>query len=388
MIDPSVAPAPSSGDRPPARVRVMHLIPRYRNDGTCRMVNALVKYADHSRFEIFVGILSRDEGSLQSLVDMGAKPVQFDMKRFTDVSVIPALIRTLRDNRIQILHTHRTRPDLLGRIAGRWAGVPVNVSTMHWVGEWSWRGKALARPVRLLYRLTLPLTQKIVNISAGEMALMQAEGISADKMTVIYNGVDGEVFLPAKPRRDELCAPDKESPLVVGCVAFLSKRKGVHHLIDAFRQVVDRCPHARLQIAGDGEERAALQAQIMALELQRHVELLGTRQDVPQLMNAFDIVVLPSLWEPFGLAIVEAMACAKPVVATRVGGIPEIVEHGRTGLLVPPATAAPLAEALLSLIENAALRTRLGEAGRQRFVERFDSRTMAANYEALYDSLL
>ena len=82
------------------------------------MVNALVKYADHSRFEIFVGILSRDEGSLQSLVDMGAKPVQFDMKRFTDVSVIPALIRTLRDNRIQILHTHRTRPDLLGRIDG------------------------------------------------------------------------------------------------------------------------------------------------------------------------------------------------------------------------------------------------------------------------------
>jgi glycosyltransferase involved in cell wall biosynthesis len=352
------------------------------------MVNALVKYADRSRFEIFVGILSRDEGSLQSLLDMGARPVQFDMKRFADLSVIPALIRTLRDNRIRILHTHRTRPDLLGRVAGRWAGVPVNVSTMHWVGEWGWRGKALARPVRLLYRLTLPWTQKIVNISAGEMALMRAEGIPAGKMTVIYNGVDGEMFLPAKPQRDPRDAAGKESPLVVGCVAFLSKRKGVNNLIDAFRQVVDRCPRARLQIIGDGEERAALLAQIGALELQRHVELLGARPDVSKLMNAFDIAVLPSLWEPFGLVIVEAMACAKPVVATRVGGIPEIVEHGRTGLLVPAATVEPLAQALLSLIENAALRKRLGEAGRQRFVERFDSRTMAANYEALYDSLL
>ena len=387
MIDPPVAP-PLSGQRPRARVRVMHLIPRYRNDGTCRMVNALVKHADHTRFEIFVGILSRDEGSPQSLRDMGARPVQFDMKRFTDLSVLPALIRTLRQNRIQILHTHRTRPDLLGRVAGRWAGVPVNVSTMHWVGEWNWRGKALARPVRLLYRLTLAWTQKIVNISAGEMALMQAEGIPPGKMTVIYNGVDGEVFLPAKSPRNERGAADNASPLVVGCVAFLSKRKGVSYLIDAFRQVVDRCPRARLQIVGDGEERAALQAQIAALGLERHVELLGIRQDVPALMNAFDIVVLPSLWEPFGLAIAEAMACAKPVVATRVGGIPEIVEHEHTGLLVPAATVAPLADALLALANNEALRVQLGEAGRQRFLDRFDSRTMAAKYEALYESLL
>src|SRR5690606_34830852 len=128
----------------------------------------------------------------------------------------------------------RTRPDLVGRIAGRWAGVPTNVSTMHWVGEWSMRGKALARAVHLLYRLTLPLTQHIVNIAAGEMQRMQAEGVRPDLMGVIHNGVDGDVFFPAHPQRNECASGRKGRPLVVGCVAFLSKRKGVSYLIEAF----------------------------------------------------------------------------------------------------------------------------------------------------------
>jgi glycosyltransferase involved in cell wall biosynthesis len=369
------------------RVRVMHLIPRFGNNGTCRMVNALIKNTDHDRFRIFVGVLSRDESPLQPLIELGAEPIQFRMKHFADVSVIAKLVRALREHRIQILHTHRTRPDLIGRLAGYWAGVPINVSTMHYLGEWDVRGAIVARSVRLLYRLTLPLTQKIVNISTGEMALMRSEGIPAERMTVIYNGVDGDVFFPTTPPGDAI-AGQNEAPLVVGCVAFLLPRKGVTHLIDAFRQVVDGCPRARLRIVGDGVARPALQEQVAALDLGRHVEFLGARLEIPELMNGFDVFVLPSLWEPFGLVIAEAMACAKPVVATQVGGIPEIVEHERTGLLVPAGEPTPLAEALLALLHDPALRTRMGEAGRRRFLERFDSRTMAAQYEALYETLL
>lgn len=388
MADRRIAPLPSSGRQSDDVVHVMHLIPRYVNDGTCRLVNSLVKFTDRRRFRIFVGILSRDEVSTQPLVDMGAVVVQLDMTGFADLSATARLARQLRDNGIQILHTHRIRPDLVGRISGRWAGVPINVSTQHFTGEWDERGRLVGWLVRLLYRLTLPLTQKIVNISRGEMEVMEAEGVPPAMMQVIHNGTDGEIFFPAGTQRERAGAEEGERPPVVGCVAFLSKRKGINYLIDAFRHVADRHPGARLEIVGDGAERSGLQQQIDALGLERNVTLMGNQVDVPRLMNGFDVVALPSVWEPFGLVVAEAMACGKPVVATNVGGIPEIVEHGRTGLLVPPAKVEPLAEALSALLESRELRTRLGEAGRQRFLEAFDSRIMAARYQAMYESLL
>lgn len=388
MADPRIAPLPSSGRQSDGVVNVMHLIPRYVDDGTCRMVNSLIKFTDRRRFRIFVGILSRDEVSTQPLQDMGAEIVQLDMRHFADFSVTARLARALRGNGIQILHTHRVRPDLVGRIAGRWAGVPINVSTQHFTGEWDERGRIVGWLVRLLYRLTLPLTQKIVNISSGEMEIMTAKGISPARMEVIHNGIDGEIFFPTGSQRENPGSEDEDRPPVVGCVAFLTKRKGINYLIAAFRQVADRYPRARLEIVGDGEERSRLQQQIASLGLEKNVTLLGNRLDIPRLMNGFDIVVLPSVWEPFGLVIAEAMACGKPVVATSIGGIPEIVEHEGTGLLVPPSAVAPLERALMTLLESKALRDRLGAAGRQRFLERFDSRTMAEKYQAMYESLL
>lgn len=369
--------------------RVMHLLPRYVNDGTCRVVNSIIKYTDHDRFLTFVGILSRDTVSLQPLVDMGAIPIQFDMRHFYDFSVMAALVRELKANRIQVLHTHRIRPDLIGRIAGFLAGVPVNVSTQHYIGEWDERGPMVGWLVRLFYRFTLPLTQKIVHISDGERNMaLRASGIPESKLGVIHNGVDGEVFFPQRVLNDVCSVGKGEKPIIIGCVAYLTKRKGINHLISAFHQVADCYPQACLRIVGDGKERSHLQEQIALLGLDSRVSLLGNQTDVPRLMNQFDIFVLPSLWEPFGLVIAEAMACGKPVVATNVGGIPEIVEHKRTGILVPPAEVSPLAEALALLLGNDILREEFGSAGRKRFLERFDSRIMATKYQKLYDSML
>ena len=388
MTHPPAASILSTDRGTNGAVRVMHLIPRYTNDGTCRVVKSLIKYTDRARFRIFVGILSKGDCSLQPLRDIGATPVQFDMKHFADFSVLAALIRELKDKRIQVMHTHRIRPDIIGRIAGRCAKVAVNVSTQHYAGEWDERGRSVGWLVRLLYRLTLPLTQKIVNISSGEMALLRGENIPSAKMAMIHNGIDSEVFFPANTTSGHGRLPTDDRPVVIGCVAFLKQRKGINYLIAAFRKVVDRYPRASLRIVGDGEERRALQKQIAALGLDDRVTLLGNQTDVPRLMNEFDIFVLPSVWEPFGLVIAEAMACGKPVVATNVGGIPEIVEHNRTGILVPPAEATPLANALAALLGDERLRDEMGSAGRQRFLDQFDARVMATRYQALYDSLL
>jgi len=246
----------------------------------------------------------------------------------------------------------------------------------------------IAYLVRQLYRRRLPYTQKIINIADTEMKRMQSAGIPLDMLEVIYNGVDGQLFFPD-------IEPESAAPLVsagggpvIGAVAFLTKRKGIRYLVSAFTKVLDDYPRARLMIVGDGEERRNLEKQIRSLDLGGQVELLGNRRDIRGLMNSFDVFVLPSLWEPFGLVIAEAMACGKPVVATTAGGIPEIVDHGVTGLLVPPADAGRLADALLVLLRDVDRRRQMGRAGRQRFLEHFDAKIMSANYQALYESLL
>lgn len=369
-------------------IRLMHLIPRYINDGTCRMLNALIKYADHGRYQIFVGILSEDDYPVQHLRELGAIPAQFRMRHFADFSVIAALAGELSRRRIQVLHTHRVRPDIIGRIAGRRAGVPVNVSTQHFLGEWDERGKFIGYVVRQFYRRTLPFTQKIINIADAEMKRMQSAGVPLDMLEVIYNGVDGQLFFPdIEPERAAPWIAANGEP-VIGAVAFLTKRKGIRYLVSAFKKVLDHHPRARLMIVGDGEERRNLEKQIRSLDMGSQVELLGNREDVRRLMNSFDVFVLPSLWEPFGLVIAEAMACGKPVVATAVGGIPEIVDSGVTGLLVPPADPDRLADALLALLRDEDRRHQMGRAGRRRFLERFDAKIMSAKYQALYESLL
>jgi glycosyltransferase involved in cell wall biosynthesis len=366
----------------------MHLIPRYANDGTCRMVGSLIRHTDKTRYQIFVGILSKDEVSIQPLSDLGVEAIQFQMRHFASFSVIGDVAKELSARRIQVLHTHRVRPDIIGRIAGHRAGVAVNVSTQHYLGEWEERGRCVGIGVRFLYKRTLPYTQMIINISAAEMGLMKAQNVPPDKLMVIHNGVDSDAFFPEHEDREDADLETGGRGPVVGTVAFLNERKGIRYLVAAFRSVVDRFPDARLQIVGDGEERARLEAQIAALDLETNVSLLGRRADVRRMMNGFDVFVLPSLWEPFGLVIAEAMACGKPVVATHVGGIPEIVEHGSTGLLVPPAAAEPLADALITILANAELRHKLGRAGQRRFLERFDARIMAQRYEELYERLL
>lgn len=369
-------------------IRLMHLIPRYVNDGTCRMVSTLIKHADKMRYQIFVGILSKDNTSTKPLSDLGAQPIQFDMRHFADFSVIGAVAKELSARRIQILHTHRVRPDIVGRIAGHRAGVAVNVSTQHYLGEWDERSRFIGIGTRLLYMHTLPYTQKIIAISAAELELMKMENIPPDKLEVIHNGVDGQAFYPEHEDNGNSALETHDRGPVIGTVAFLTKRKGIGYLVEAFRQVVDCFSNAQLQIVGDGDERARLQAQIVDLDLEGNVSLLGNRTDIRSLMNGFDIFVLPSLWEPFGLVIAEAMACGKPVIATAVGGIPEIVTDGVTGLLVPPSTAEPLSSALIAVIRDTDLRRRLGRAGRQRFLENFDATIMARRYEEVYENLL
>jgi glycosyltransferase involved in cell wall biosynthesis len=285
------------------------------------------------------------------------------------------LARLLRARRADVLHTHTlAAANVLARLAGAAARVPV-VSHLHIENHF--------RPATrwLLARLdnaTAPLAARLVAVSEDTRRAYERQGYPRGRIEVVYNGVD----LPANGsyRRND--------PARIGEVARLCDVKGQRELL----QAVSRLPEARLVLAGrDLEQGGAYQD-----ELERESERLGIRErvefgfheDVPALLETLDVVALPSWTEGLPLVLLEAMARGRPVVATTVGGTPELVTDGETGLLVPPRDPEALADALRRVLGDAELARRLGEAARARVAERFSAAEQERRILALYDDVV
>jgi glycosyltransferase involved in cell wall biosynthesis len=211
-----------------------------------------------------------------------------------------------------------------------------------------------------------------------------ADGVPAAHAVTIHEGIDlGHVAAaPAADLHAELWLPH-HAP-VVGNVAALVPHKGQRHLIDAAALVVKQVPDARFVIAGEGELRPTLERQIKERGLEKHVFLLGFRPDILSIHKGFDIFVMSSVTEGLGTSLLDAMACGKPIVATRAGGMPEVVADGETGLLVPPRDDAALAAAMVTLLTDRAARERMGTAGQRRARERFSAERMVQDTLELY----
>lgn len=223
-------------------------------------------------------------------------------------------------------------------------------------------------------------------IAASEAirVMLVADGVPADRTVTVHEGIDVDHVLAAPPVNvhEALWLPH-HAPLV-GNVAALVPHKGHRHLVEAARLVVAQVPDARFVILGEGELRDPLERQIRAERLEKHVLLAGFRADVLGCIKGFDLFAMSSVTEGLGTSILDAMACSRAVVATRAGGIPEIVDDGRTGLLVAPRDDGALAGAILRLLNDEAERRRLGEAGFARVGQRFTVERMVAETAAVY----
>ena len=215
-------------------------------------------------------------------------------------------------------------------------------------------------------------------------AMLVADGIPADRVVTVHDGVNVSLIakVPAIDAHAEFWLPHG-SPLI-GNVAALVPHKGQRHLIGAAAQIVREIPDARFVIVGEGELREQLERQIKDLALDRHVTLAGFRNDAIGLMKSFDLFVMCSVTEGLGSAMLEAMACGTPVVATRAGGIPESITDGESGVLVPPHDDAALAGAVVRLLRDPALRRRLGDAGLARVRAEFSVEQMVTKTLQVY----
>jgi glycosyltransferase involved in cell wall biosynthesis len=288
-------------------------------------------------------------------------------RRRDEVGKLSAFIARIRPD---IVNAHLFRSTAVAAPLARWHGARV-VETYH--GREGWR-RGIIGGRFFADRLVSRFVDRVIAVSEAARAfLISGKGYDARKIVVVPNGRDLSVFRPGaggQSVRKEL-GIDRATPLV-GVVGRLEAQKGHVYLLDAWPSVLAEFPDARLLLVGDGSLRGALEQRAKVLGIAPSVVFAGFRRDVPQVLDAVDVVALPSLYEGMPLTAIEASAMAKPVVATAVDGTPEVVREGRTGRLVPPREPAPLSHALRVLLRDPVAAQAMGAAGRDFVLHRFD----------------
>ena len=293
-------------------------------------------------------------------------------------------LRTIRNcldaRKIDVLHTHGYKSNCYGYAANS-ADRPLIATCHNWPGT--------TTPLRLYYRLDRLLLRrfdKVVAVSQKVSDSLRRARIAPEKISIIRNGVDVSSF----PSGSEAYKADSGGggKMRIGVVGRLVPEKGLRYFLLAAREIVETHPNTEVVVAGDGPQRPELESLVRDLGIAKQVIFLGVVDDMPRIYSSLDMVVMPSLDEGLPLVLLEALAAGKPVVATKVGGIPGLIIEGRTGLLVEPKDARALRDAVLRLMSDEALRKRISEDGKKMVRQEYSAHIMARNYLNAYCELL
>jgi glycosyltransferase involved in cell wall biosynthesis len=351
------------------------------NGGAQEHVYSLVTRMDRAAYDVRIVSLSHGS-SVRRLQKAGFDVTVIDEP--DDRAAVTALAETLAEFEPEVVHNHMYRAEVVGTRAALLLGEkgckrPAVISTVH-------SSRVRCSEDRETLRQLTPLMDRLVVVSKAIERKIREEGRFGAPVSLIYNGVDLQRYNHQQPCctfHDEYGIPDGAP--IVGVVARLESEKGHRTLIDAWPDVLAAVPNAWLLVIGEGSERNALEAEAASLGVSDRVIFTGRREDVPALTAAMDIAVLPSYREAQGLSVLEAMALSRPVVASNVGGIPEMIEDGVTGLLVPPNDCPALSAALVRLLTNHPLADMLARRGHDLVHDRFCIELMVHSIEALYD---
>lgn len=339
-----------------------------------------------------VGVLAEDfEGAGAARVRVRA--LRREVNVLCDLAVVPALVITLRRLRPDVVHTHSSKAGLAGRLAARIAGVPAIVHTVHGWSFHDHQRPIVRRALVLLERMGVSLCDAVVVLAESDRRKASLAGIetSAD-FVLIRSGIDLDPFRevagwsPAR-RADVRKSLGLGPGPVVGSVTRLSDQKDPLTLVEVLGRVIEHHPDSHGLILGDGPLRSVVEQRLNSLGITSAVHLLGSRDDVPDVLAAIDVFVLTSLWEGLPRVVPEAMAAGVPVVATDVDGTSEIVENDVTGILVRPGQVDEIADAVSGLLRDTARARRLAEAASLR-AEAWSAPRMVDALDSLYDALL
>jgi glycosyltransferase involved in cell wall biosynthesis len=380
-IDPCFSPVDRVRAPGRDRVRVVQILATGTNGGAQEHVYSLMSRLDQSRYSTTVVALSGGSAA-RKLQRAGFSVIVMDEP--DDAIAVGELTAHLADIRPDVIHTHMYRADVVGTkaaiaLANAGHRRPYVVSTVH-------SSRIRASEDRATLRALTPEMDQLIAVSKAIERKIADERPGLAPVRLIYNGVDLDRYDHQEPcctLRDEYgMEPGSQ---IVGVVARLEPEKGHQTLLDAWPHVLRKVPDAYLLIVGEGSRRDALEQQAAANRIAHRVVFTGRRDDVPAVTAALDVAVLPSHREAQGLSILEAMALSRPVVASDVGGIPEMIEDGVTGLLVPHDKPKALAAAIVKLLTDHALADTIARAAHDLVHDRFCIELMVRAVEEIYE---
>ena len=366
------------------QLNLMQIVYSLEVGGLENLVLNLVQKLNKTKYDISVCSLS-PKGKLEEKFNKIGVPVyHIEKRRGRDYSLCFRLANLFMKKRIDIIHSHNPAPWLYSCPAAKISGVKAIVHTEHSHLEIS--QKRLMKTELILSKFTNKIISDAQSVTEF---LIEKQGISSNKIETISNGIDIERFetIADKNEIKTKLGMNSES-LVLGCIARLEAVKDHASLLEAFAIVARKFPKVVLVLVGDGSQKEKLKEKALELGVKEKVFFLGTRNDAEKIIQIFDLFVLSSLSEGLSLALLEAMAAKKPIVATKVGGNPEIVIDGETGFLVSAQDHYGLAEKISNLLNNPALMLAMGQKGYRRVESNFNIKKMVQDYERVYDRCL
>ncbi len=386
--------------------KICHIITRLDMGGSAQNTLYSCSNLSHKYDKVLVHGISLESG----MTDQEKKVVAVGINAAKDQGVriitMPSLVRSIRPikdlkalfeliwliskEKPDIVHTHSSKGGLLGRLAAKFCGVPHVIHTPHGHVFYGHFGQMASKVFLWVERFLTRFTDRLVALTHGEKNdYLELSVCPPEKLITIHSGVDVKQFLNTNGNRAEKRRSLGLEPAdaVIGFVGWLLPIKGPEYLLRAMDYVWPEQPETTLVMVGKGDLDVDLRAEALRKNVNGKVKFLGWRQDINELMSVFDVFVLPSQNEGMGRVIVEAMAAGNPVVASRVGGIPDLVQDGQTGYLVPPANEKELADAILKILNDRDQAKLMGQRGKKR-CEQFSLEAMIAKLDDLYSGLI
>ncbi len=315
----------------------------------------------------------------------GLKSKSIFCKGRLDIKTISTIRSFIKENKIDILHCHDYKSDLFGYLASRFTGVGLVGTNHNWL-----RSSLSLRFYEFLDGIILNAFDKVVAVS-NDVASETGRAIlfKKNKITNISNGIDIDKYLVKSGNGNKIRAEFKIKPStkIVVSAGRLSSQKGFDYLIEAMKKVFTVAADTVLLIAGEGPFNKNLTEMARKLDIEHKIIFVGNRTDMIDIYAAMDLFVLASLREGIPLVVLEAMAMKKPVIATRVGGVPTVIESGQNGILVEPKNSSTLSEAIIRILKDADLAKDLAENGRKTVEESFSAEKMAQKYKKVYEEV-
>jgi glycosyltransferase involved in cell wall biosynthesis len=371
-------------------IHIVHVMGSGGPGGVETFVLDLVRHLDPARFRSRVCIVGRTGPVVSELRDAGAETCVLESPGRLNAAAAFRYLRCLRSAPVDLLHLHvgGRMVRCLARLAGcRTIFTHVHGPPDEWIDDLRSGQRDFTRQFENTYGRG---AQRIIACSQSVARMLTTHCPPlADRISVVLDGVDVQRFRPGPPDCSEVKQLRaqlglRDTDLVAGFVGRLVRQKGIPHLLAVAEALLPEHPDLRFVVVGDGAFRASVEGAVRRIG-QRRLIFLGERRDIPPLLSLFDLLIVPSEWEPLGIVILEAMAAARPVVAFGVDGIPEAALHGETGLLVPPGDRTALAAAVSQLLADASLRRRMGLAARARVEIHFDVSSTARTIASLYE---